>query len=94
MALRFEWDPQKAVENIGNHGVSFEEALTVFDDPLALTALDTAHSDEEFRWATIGRTWRDHLIVAFYTERGDSIRLISARSPMRHERRAYEEEPL
>jgi uncharacterized DUF497 family protein len=85
---------EKAIENIANHDVSFDEAITVFDDPLALTAPDDTHSEEEFRWATIGHTTGHRLVVVFYTERGDTIRLISARSPTRQERRAYEEEPI
>jgi uncharacterized DUF497 family protein len=88
---RFAWDSKKNSKNVAKHAVPFEEAVTVFDDPLAVTTADPNHSLNEFRWATIGRTWRDVLVVVFYAHHGDTIRLISARQPTRQEQRHYEE---
>jgi uncharacterized DUF497 family protein len=72
--------------------VSFDEALTVLEDPLALTTPDIAGSHSEPRWATVVRTRSGLLVVVFYTEQGDPIRLISARPSIRRERRSYEED--
>ena len=89
--MRFEWDPNKAVENLLNHGVSFEEASTVFFDPLSATGADPDHSDRERRFVTFGVSSSDRLLVVAHTERGDAIRIISAREVTRAERRIYEE---
>ncbi len=92
MGLRFEWDEQKAKRNLKKHGVSFEEAATVFGDPLSMTIADPMHSTVEQRWVTMGLTHRERLVVVVHTNRGNTIRLINARKATRREKRAYEEE--
>ena len=91
MALEFEWDPRKAELNLKEHGVSFDEATTVFRDTLSLTIADPDHSDTEDRFVDIGMSHRGQLLVVSYTERKDRIRIISARPPTRAERKSYEE---
>ena len=88
----FEWDTPKAARNVKLHGVTFQEASTVFGDPLAITAADSDHSSEEDRFIDIGLSDRDRVIVVSYTERGDTIRIISAREATSRERHIYEEE--
>jgi len=86
----FEWDEAKAASNAAKHGVTFSEAKTVFDDPLFVDYYDPDHSDDEHRYIIVGQS-RDHrLLIVSYTERGDVIRLISARTTTPEERRAYE----
>ena len=87
----FDWDPEKARKNLAKHGVSFEEAMTVFLDPLAGTTPDPVHSDEEERWYTVGMSGRGRLAVVWHAERGDNVRIIGARLPRPTERRRYEE---
>jgi uncharacterized protein len=87
----FEWDEQKAKANLLNHKVSFEEAETVFDDPLSITIPDPDHSKSERRFLDIGRS-EDRIVVVNYTHRGKATRIISARVATRTERRKYEEE--
>lgn len=91
MNLEFEWDHDKAKRNHKKHGVSFEEATTVFADPLALTIHDPLHSDEEDRFVTLGESHRRRLLVVVFTERGSKTRIISARLATRRERKNYEE---
>ena len=91
MPLNFEWDDHKAKLNLGKHGVGFEEAATVFGDPLSLTVADEAHSQSEERFIVLGRSYRDKLLVVVHTERGDNVRIISARPASRREKRQYEE---
>jgi hypothetical protein len=91
--MDFEWDPQKAEENLKDHGVAFGEAQTVFGDPLEVTIPDPDHSDGEFRFLSLGRSEADRLLVVSYTERGSRIRIISAREATPKERREYESEP-
>jgi uncharacterized DUF497 family protein len=91
MPLSFEWNEQKARTNLAKHGVSFEEASTVFGDPLSLTIPDPAHSQTEDRFILLGRSHRQRLLVVVHTERGDNIRIISARPASRRERKDYEE---
>ena len=91
MALGFEWDRAKAELNLTEHGVSFEEATTVFRDPLSITISDPDHSDAEDRFIDIGMSHRMQLLVVSYTERQDKIRIISARRSTRAERKNYEE---
>jgi uncharacterized protein len=91
MALAFEWDTNKANGNLAKHGVSFEESSTVFGDPRSLTIPDPVHSQTEERFVTIGSSHRGKLLVVVHTERGDNIRIISARPASRRERRNYEE---
>jgi len=91
MRLNFEWDEMKAGTNAAKHGVSFEEAATVFADPLSLTIPDPAHSQEEVRFIILGRSHRGILLVVVHVERGDNLRIISARRAGRAERKNYEE---
>jgi len=88
--MKFEWDPAKAQENLLSHGVSFEEATTVFGDALAGTIPDPDHSEGEVRFVTIGWTANGRLIVVSHSEEGDTIRIISAREATSHERKQYE----
>jgi uncharacterized DUF497 family protein len=89
--LLFEWDPNKAKKNIEIHGVSFDEASTAFKDTLSLTIYDPLHSDKEDRFTLIGNSVKDRLLVIVHTERGDKIRIISARKATKKEREQYEE---
>ena len=89
--LTFEWNAAKAASNLAKHGVSFEEAATVFGDPLSVTIFDPAHSQSEERFIILGRSHLDKLLVVVHTERGDNIRIISARHASRRERKCYEE---
>ena len=91
MALEFEWDTDKAKSNLKEHGVSFDEASTVFRDTFSITIDDPAHSDSEDRFIDIGMSHRGQLLVESYTDRKDRIRIISARRPTRAERKSYEE---
>ena len=91
MALEFEWDPAKAEANLKEHGISFDEATTVFRDTLSITIADPDHSDSEDRFVDIGMSHRLQLLVVSYTERQDKIRIISARRATRAERKSYEE---
>ena len=91
MPLQFEWDDNKARTNLAKHGVSFEEATTVFADALSITIPDPAHSQAEDRFIILGHSHRRRLLVVVHTERGDRIRLISARRASRNERKQYEE---
>jgi len=91
MGLVFEWDAGKAAENIRKHGVSFDEALSVFMDVLSLTILDPDHSDSELRWLQLGNSSRGRLLVVSFTESPDCIRIISSRLASRAERYHYEE---
>ena len=90
MALTFEWDTNKARRNLAKHGISFEESSTVFGDPCSLTIPDPVHSKVEERFVTIGASHRGKLLVVVHTERGDNIRIISARVASRRERLSYE----
>jgi uncharacterized DUF497 family protein len=89
--MRFEWDRGKAKSNLSKHGVSFEEAATVFGDPLSLTISDPGHSDEEDRFVTIGVSSKLRTIVLVHTDRGDHVRIVSARLATTRERKDYEE---
>ena len=89
--MEFEWDDDKAERNEQKHGVSFTEAETVFGDTLALTGYDPDHSDEEDRYITMGTSIEDRLLVVSHTDRGNRIRIISARVASRKERRDYED---
>ena len=91
MGLKFEWNPSKAADNSRNHKVSFEEAATVFDDPLSAIVADPDHSAEEDRHLIIGLSNRRRLLIVSYTERGNTIRMISARALTTKERQQYEE---
>src|SRR5690349_23772319 len=87
----YEWDQAKATSNLEKHGVSFEEAATVFDDPLYIDFYDPDHSIDERRYLIMGQSTARRLLIVSYTERDEVIRLISAREVTSPERRAYEE---
>ena len=89
--MQFDWDPNKAADNETKHGVSFEEATTVFGDPLSDTYDDPDHSWEERRFLIIGTSEQGRLLLVAHTEEGEIIRIISAREPTRKERKLYEE---
>lgn len=93
MPIRFEWDPSKERGNRRKHGIDFEEASTVFRDPLSLTIPDPEHSEAEERCVTIGVSLRQHLLVVVHTEQDEqqTLRIISARPADPRERRQYEE---
>ncbi len=91
MTLRFAWDPEKAASNVRKHEVSFEEALTVFADPLSLTIADPDHSLGEARYLLVGLSALGRPVVVFHSERGETVRIISARLATRREKRVYEE---
>jgi uncharacterized DUF497 family protein len=92
MPVTFEWDSNKAASNQRKHGVTFEEASTVFGDPLAVIFDDEEHSADEPREIIIGHSSRQRLLLVSFTERGaDLIRIISARKANKRERRDYEE---
>lgn len=91
MGIKFEWDAAKARLNLTKHSVSFEEASTVFGDRSAITIPDPVHSLAEERFITIGVSDMGKILVVVATQRGDSLRLISARSASRRERKQYEE---
>lgn len=86
----FEWDPEKAKQNLARHGVSFEEASTAFSDPLSLTIFDPDHSAEEDRFVLLGASDKGRLLVVAHTDRDERIRIISARLATGRERRSYE----
>jgi uncharacterized DUF497 family protein len=92
VAYRFEWDSSKAAENLRKHGVSFDEAITVFGDPLNLLMPDPDHSVGEKRYLLLGTSYRQRLLVVAFAERPPRTRLISARRANPRERRKYEEE--
>lgn len=89
--MRFEWDPEKAEANLKKHGVTFQEAATVFGDPLAITFHDPDHSEEEERYLTFGLSLQNRLVVISHTERAGKTRIISARLMDRKEKVIYEE---
>lgn len=89
--MNFEWDEAKAAANLAKHGVSFTEAVTLFEDPLYVDFYDPRHSQEENRYIIIGESKSGHLLIMSYTERQETIRPISARKLTRTERRDYEE---
>ena len=89
--LEFEWDRNKAKSNLQKHRVGFPEAATVFHDPLSITVYDPDHSGED-RYITIGVSLSGRFLIIAHTDRGDTVRIISARELTRAERKAYEEE--
>jgi uncharacterized DUF497 family protein len=89
--MKFEWDPKKAAANLRKHGVAFQEAATVFGDPLAITFQDPDHSEDEERQMTFGQSLQRRLIVVSHTKREDRTRIINARLMDRNERVIYEE---
>ncbi|MBW4526492.1 MAG: BrnT family toxin [Phormidium tanganyikae FI6-MK23] len=89
--MEFEWDQSKAASNLKKHSVSFEEAETVFDNPLAVIFDDEAHSIDEQREIIIGHSQQNRLLLVSFTQRSSSIRIISARLATRKEREDYEQ---
>ena len=89
--MNFEWDSEKAEDNFKKHQVSFEEATTIFSDPLSLTIPDLEHSIGEERYIDIGRSNNGLILIVVYSERDDNIRIINCRRATRRERRFYEE---
>jgi uncharacterized DUF497 family protein len=89
--VEFEWDLDKEARNLRKHGVTFSEATTVFDDAFGTTVDDPDHSLGEHRFITIGRSSHSRWLMVAHTDRGDRVRIISARELTRSERRAYEE---
>jgi uncharacterized protein len=92
MGLLFEWDERKAEQNLRKHGVSFDEASTVFGDSLSVTIDDPLHSADEHRFVILGYSVRQRLLVVVHTYHGKRVRLVSARAATRRERLMYEEE--
>ena len=90
--MKFEWDPEKDRVNREKHGISFSEASTVFGDPLARTVPDPRYSIGEYRYLTTGYTSTRRLVIVAHTERGERIRLITARDAKPKERRFYEQQ--
>ena len=90
MAYSFEWDPNKAASNLKDHGVSFDEAATVFGDILALNMPDPDHSEGEQRFLVLGMSRDSRLVVVSYAERPPRTRIISARLATGREKRKYE----
>jgi uncharacterized protein len=87
----FDWDTNKAVKNLSKHQVSFDEAKTVFEDPLYIDFYDPDHSEAEERYLIVGRSNQGKILIVSYTERDNSIRIISARKVTKAERKVYEE---
>jgi len=88
--MEFEWDREKAKRNLRKHKVSFDEAMTIFYEPLSATFDDPNHSTDEERLITIGYSSRSRLLVVSHTERGKTIRIINARPATAHERKRHE----
>ena len=91
MGVKFEWDLKKAALNLSKHGVSFEEAVTVFADPLAKIFDDESHSIGEQREIVIGHSVNQNLLLVCFTAETESIRIFSAREATKRERKDYEE---
>ena len=94
MALEFEWDPLKSLQNIKKHGVSFREGMTAFADKLSYTISDPEHFFGEYRFLLLGYSSSDNLLVIAHTERGDRIRIISARRATKQEHEQYKQGQL
>jgi len=90
--MKFEWDPIKAHANEQKHGVTFDEASTVFGDDLSVSGRDLDHSVGENRFVTFGLSSQGRVLVVSHTDRGGVIRIVSARPAIRKENRIYEED--
>ena len=90
--IEFEWDPKKAETNLRKHGVGFQEAATVLRDPLSITMFDPDHSESEDRYVTTGQSERGRAVAVAHADRGNRVRIISARELTRGEREDYEKE--
>ena len=91
MGLQFEWNPDKATRNFEKHKVSFDEARTVFDDPMFVTVIDDEHSNDEERYITIGLSRKARLLVVAHTDRSGQVRIISVRKATGKEELFYAE---
>ena len=91
MKRHFEWDDEKARTNLQKHGIGFDEASTIFDDPLFITALDDEHSIDEERYITIGLSSKQRILMVAHTERNENIRIISSRKATKNEEKFYAE---
>ena len=89
--MKFEWDPAKDDKNVRKHGVAFDEASTVFGDILSMTGRDLEHSAGEHRYVTFGLSSRGRVLAVYHTDRAGVIRIYSARTTVRKEKRIYEE---
>lgn len=89
--LQFEWNPTKAANNLVKHGISFEEAVTIFSDPMFVTVVDYDHSQDEERYITIGLSGYARLLMVAHTDRSGQIRIISARKATKKEEYFYEQ---
>jgi uncharacterized DUF497 family protein len=89
--VNFEWDPGKARQNRRKHRISFQEAATVFGDPLAVTYPDPDHSTSEQRFITVGMSSAGQVLIVAHVDRSENIRIISARKTTKRERKQYEE---
>lgn len=89
--MEFEWDDAKAESNEQKHGVTFSESTSVFADSLSVTGYDPRHSDDEDRFLTMGMSVAGRLLIVSHTDRGDVIRIISAREATRREQKDYED---
>lgn len=89
--MNFEWDPVKARNNRRKHRVSFQEAATVFGDPLAVTYSDPDHSLSEQRFVTVGMSSADQVLIVAHADRNENVRIMSARKTTQYERKHYEE---
>ena len=87
--MKFEWDPRKAAANLRKHGVSFDEAMTVFSDWASITIPDPDHSEGEERFVIVGFSSRQRVLVVSHSERGDNVRIISARGADARERQKH-----
>jgi uncharacterized DUF497 family protein len=92
MAIEFTWNPKKAESNLAKHGVSFDDAITVFADPLARIFEDEEHAVEERRELIIGRSAEQHLLIVSFVARNETVRILSVRKVTRKERKDYEED--
>ena len=91
--MRFDWDPEKAAENLAKHGISFDQAIKAFDDPDAIFVEDPGHSEEESREKVLGVADEAGIVLVIFTERvGELIRIISAREATKREKRFYAKE--
>jgi uncharacterized DUF497 family protein len=88
--VKFEWDPRKAAANLRKHGVSFDEAMTVFSDWASVTIPDPDHSEKEERYVIVGFSARRRVLVVSHSERGDNVRIISARRADARERQKHD----
>ncbi|TAH50705.1 MAG: BrnT family toxin [Chloroflexota bacterium] len=91
MESNFEWDEDKAKANLVKHEVSFDEAITIFNDPYSITIYDPDHSEQENRFVDLGTSNKGRILVVVYTERENKLRIISCRKATPTERRKYEE---